>query len=49
MEDESDDSAIGAQYLAVDPRTIGTGQEGDGVGDVGGLAQALERGEWPAT
>jgi hypothetical protein len=39
----SDDPAIGAQRLAVDPGAVGTGEEGDGGGDVRRLAQALQR------
>jgi hypothetical protein len=39
----SDDSAIGAQRLAVDPGAVGTGEEGDGGSDVRRLAQALKR------
>jgi hypothetical protein len=41
----SDDSAVGAQRLAVDPGAVGAGEEGDGGGDVRRLAEALQRGE----
>src|ERR1700732_3870942 len=41
----SDDSAVGAQRLAVDPGAVGAGEEGDGGGDVRPLAAALQRGE----
>ena len=43
----SDDPAIGAQRLAVDPAGIGAGEEGDGSGDVIGLAQPFQRSEPP--
>ena len=41
----SDDAAVGAQHLAVDPAAVGAGEEGDGVGDVLRLAEALQRGQ----
>src|SRR5258708_1808137 len=37
--------AVGAQGLAVDPGAIRAGEEGDGVGDVLGPAEALQRGQ----
>src|ERR1700730_8894122 len=39
----SDDSAVGAQRLAVDPGAVGAGEEGDGCGDVRRLGEALPR------
>src|ERR1700720_3846391 len=41
----SDDSAVGAQRLAVDPGAVGAGEEGDGGGDIRRLAEALQRSE----
>ena len=38
---QSDDAAVGAQHLAVDPAAIGAGEEGHGGGDVIGRAEAL--------
>src|SRR5690349_17676547 len=39
----SDNSAVGAQNLSVDPAAIRAGQEGNHTGDVLGLSQSLER------
>jgi hypothetical protein len=36
-------AAIHAQHLAVDEARLGSSEEGDGVGDLRGLAVALER------
>lgn len=41
----SNDPAIGAQHLAVDPSAIETREERDRVGDVPGLSQTLQRSE----
>src|SRR5262249_55249189 len=35
--------AIDADYLAVDKAAMGTGEEGDGIGDLGRLGIAVER------
>jgi hypothetical protein len=35
----SDDSAVGAQHLAIDPATVPAGEERHHIGDVLGLAQ----------
>lgn len=42
----SDDPAVGAQDLAVNPDAIRSGEEGDGVGDVFRPAEPLERGKF---
>ena len=41
----SDDPAIGAQHLAVDPATVRSGEERHRVGDILGLAEPLQRRE----
>ena len=40
----SDDPAIGAQRLAVDPDAVRAREEGDRSGDILGLAEPFERG-----
>jgi hypothetical protein len=45
FEDASDDAAIGAQHLAVDPGTVRSCEEGDGTRYVLRSAEPLERGE----
>jgi hypothetical protein len=41
----SDDPAVCADYLTVDPSSIGSGEEGDNGGNVCGLAQPLQWGK----
>src|ERR1700731_1376737 len=41
----SDDPAVEAQRLAVDPASVGPGEKGDGCGNVFGLAEPFERRE----
>src|SRR6478672_7952451 len=41
----SDDAAVDAHDLAVDPAAVRTSEEGDRRSDVGGLAKTLKRGQ----